>query len=279
MRPKIDVLKRNNVRVEGNPNASRTLLFAHGFGTDQTAWKRVWPTFKDDYQIVLVDMVGANETTVKHFSAERYSHLSAFADDLLDVVETLDLWDVILVGHSVGGMTGILASIEEPTRFAGVVLISASPRYLDDENYTGGFSQADLTGLFAQMTSNYYTWASGFAPRMALNQDAPQIATYFVETLSNMRPDVGLATARTIFQSDHRADLPKLSHPTLILQPQIDGAVPGKVGQFMAHTIPQAQLLVLPTEGHLPHLSHPDEINKAIRNFIDLIPAYGLESV
>ncbi len=279
MRPKIDVLKRNNVRVEGNLNASRTLLFAHGFGTDQTVWSSVWPFFKDDYRIVLVDMTGANETTVNYFSAERYSHLSAFADDLLDVVEALDLWEVTLVGHSVGGMTSILAAIEEPTRFTNLVLISASPRYLNDEDYTGGFSQDDLTILFAQMTSNYYTWASGFAPCMAMNVNLPQIANQFAETLSSMRPDVGLATARTIFHSDHRADLSKLLHPTLILQPQRDGAVPSAVGRFMANAIPQAQLLMLPTEGHLPHLSHPAEVSKAIRNFVDLIPTYGLESV
>lgn len=279
MRPKIDVLKRNNVRVEGNPNASQTLLFAHGFGTDQTAWNSVWPAFKDDYRIVLVDMTGANEATVNYFSAERYSHLSAFADDLLDVVEVLDLWEVTLVGHSVGGITSILAAIEEPARFINLVVISSSPCYLNEEGYIGGFSQDDLDSIFAQMTSNYYTWASGFAPYMAMNANSPHIANRFAETLSSIRPDVSLATARTIFHSDHRADLPKLPHPTLILQPQQDGAVPGNVGEFMANSIPHAQLVMLPTEGHLPHLSHPAEVSKAIRNFVDLIPSYGLESV
>lgn len=279
MRPKIDVLTRNNVQIKGRTDARPTLLFAHGFGTDQSAWNDIWPAFSDDYRIVLFDMVGANESTVDYFGAKRYSHLSAFANDLLDIVETLDLSDVILVGHSMGGMTSVLAAIQEPYRFKGLVLISASPRYLNDAGYEGGFNQEDLDLLFTQMTGNYYTWASGFAPYITQNADCPHLASRFAETLKGMRPDVGLATARTIFQSDHRADLKNLPQPTLILQPQRDGAVPTQVGRYLTNTIPHAQLLVLPTEGHMPHMSHPEEVTQAIRTFVDSIPEYGLESV
>lgn len=279
MRPKTDVLTRNNVQIKGNLTANRTLLFAHGFGTDQTAWKYVWPAFANNYQIVLFDMVGANQDTVDSFSAERYSHLTAFANDLLDIVESLDLVNVILIGHSVGGMTSLLAAISEPTHFAGVVLVSASPRYLNDGDYEGGFSEADLDSLFTQMIGNYYAWASGFAPYIAQNANAPHIAGCFVKTLSGMRPDVGLAIARTIFHSDHRADLGKISQPTLVLQPEHDLAVPSAVGRYIAKTIPEAKLVVLPTEGHLPHLSNPTDVVGAIRTFVDQLPAYGLESV
>ncbi|WP_246169284.1 alpha/beta fold hydrolase [Rudanella paleaurantiibacter] len=274
-----NVLVRNNVQIKGNVAADRTLVFAHGFGTDQSAWSGVWPAFADTHRIVLFDYVGANETTVAQFKPERYKTLYAFADDLLDILEALNLTQVDLIGHSVGGTTGMLAAIQEPERFSRLVLMGSSPRYLNDEGYTGGFTEQDLNALFAQMKGNYYGWVSGFAPFIARNPDNPHVADQFAQTLAAMRPDVGLSIARTIFESDYRAVLANVPHPVLVIQPEHDSAVPKPVGEYFAQRLPNAQLIVLPTEGHLPHLSHPELVVNAIRPFLQHVPVDGLEPV
>jgi len=264
----MSVIKRNNVQVLGKPDAAKTIVFAHGFGTDQTAWQDVAEAFADEYKIVLFDYVGANEKTTPFFNTRKYKHLQAYADDILDVLEELGLRQVTLIGHSVGGMTGALAAIQEPSWFSKLILVNASPRYVNDNDYQGGFDQQTLDELFAQMQRDFHAWAGGFAPRIMANADRPHLANGFIQTISAMRPDVALAIARVIFQSDHRADIAQLQHPTLLIQGTHDLAVPHAVGHYMENHMPNAWLTFIDAEGHLPHISHADKVVQAIQPFL-----------
>ena len=62
-----DPLIKNHVTVTGNVNAERTLVFVHGFGTDQTVWAPVVSAFADDHRIVLLDNVGAGQSAPEAF--------------------------------------------------------------------------------------------------------------------------------------------------------------------------------------------------------------------
>ena len=59
---------------------------------------------------------------------------------------------MVFVGHSVSAMIGVLAARLEPQRFAKLVLVTPSPRYIDDGDYRGGFSRADIEELLATAT-------------------------------------------------------------------------------------------------------------------------------
>src|SRR5688500_15486664 len=111
-----EILARNNVRVYGK--GTRPLLFAHGFGCDQNMWRFVVPAFEDEYKVVLFDYVGAGKSDIKAYSQERYSHLQGYALDVLEICEALHLRDVIIVGHSVSSMIGLLAAIKQPEYFS-----------------------------------------------------------------------------------------------------------------------------------------------------------------
>ncbi|HEY9749940.1 MAG TPA: alpha/beta hydrolase [Allocoleopsis sp.] len=256
------VLKRNNVNQLGH--GQRTLIFAHGFGSDQSVWRHQVAAFASDFRIILFDHVGAGKSDFSAYSPKRYSSLYSYAEDLLDLCAELKLQQATLVTHSVSGMVGLLAALVEPERFKQMMFVSASPRYLNDQDYVGGFEQADLDGLYAAMASNYYAWASGFAPIAMGNPDKPELALEFAKTLSQIRPDIAQAVARVIFQSDHRAELPRLKVPTVILQSNNDIAVPPEVGQYLADHISNARLISIPAEGHLPHLSAPETVTQAI---------------
>ncbi len=257
------------MRLLGNQQADKTLVFAHGFGTDQTAWNGVAPAFFDTHRVVLFDYVGANEITAPHFNPRKYKQLYSFADDILDIFDELELRDVVFIGHSAGGMSGTLAAIQEPTWFSKLVLLNASPCYVDQENYIGGFNTEVLEALFAQMESNFHAWASGFAPMIMANPDRPQYAAAFAKTLSAMRPDVALCIAKVIFYSDHRSDITKLMHPTLLLQNKDDVAVPIDVSYYLEKYMPNARLSLIDGEGHLPHISDPDKVVQKIKLFLN----------
>ena len=265
----MSAFSRNNIKIAGNQGSEKTIVFAHGFGTDQTAWQQVANAFADEYRLVLFDYVGANDATVPYFNLQRYKKLYAFADDILDLFEELNIRDAQFIGHSAGGMTGLLAAIQEPSWFSKLVLLNASPRYVDESNYVGGFTEEVLEQLFAQMESNFHAWASGFAPMIMANPDRPHLANIFMKTLSAMRPDVALAIAKVIFYSDHRTDITKLKHPTLLLQAREDAAVPLDVSYYLEKHIPNAILAVIEGEGHLPHISDADKVVQAIRPFLN----------
>src|SRR4051812_43161474 len=162
--------ERNNV-VEHGPPDGRPMVFAHGFGCDQTMWRHVWPAFVDDHRVVLFDHVGVGGSDVSAYDRERYSTLQGYADDVLAICAELDLRDVVFVGHSVSAMIGVLAAAEAPERFGSLVLVGPSPRYIDDGDYVGGFARADIDELLTSLDSNYLGWSAAMAPVIVGNPD------------------------------------------------------------------------------------------------------------
>lgn len=256
------ILERNHINLLGH--GTQTIIFAHGFGSDQTAWRHQVAAFAPNYRIVLFDHVGAGKSDFSAYSPHRYSSLYSYAEDLLEICHELKLTNCILVGHSVSGMISLLAALIDPSCFSQLIFVGASPRYLNDVGYVGGFDQSDLDALYGAMSANYYAWVSGFASMVMGNPERPELATEFANTLTAIRPDIAQAVARVIFQSDHREELPRLRVPTLILQASDDIAVPLQVGQYMADNIPESQLINIKARGHLPHLSAPDTVTQSI---------------
>ena len=115
--------ERHNLSISGA--GARTMMFAHGFGCDQNMWRFVAPAFEKDYRVILFDHIGAGGSDLAAYDRERYSSLQGYAADVLDICRELDFQNVILVGHSVSAMIGILAAAREPQRFAGLVPTSS----------------------------------------------------------------------------------------------------------------------------------------------------------
>ena len=260
--------KKNNVSIEGNLDATQTIVFAHGFGTDQTAWDEVKEAFKSDYRLVLYDNVGGGAADINAYSPIKYNTLKTYADDLIDILSELAISGAIMVAHSVSSMISVIAANKKPNLFSKLVLIGASPRYINDGNYIGGFTQEALDGMYETMTTNYYAWVSGFSAMAMGNPDKPELGAEFAKTLMAIRPDIALAVSKVIFESDVRDQLPLISLPTLLLQAKEDVAVPAAVAAYLHDHINGSELQQLNAEGHFPHISAPNEVIKSIKSFI-----------
>ncbi|XP_010277133.1 PREDICTED: probable esterase D14L [Nelumbo nucifera] len=253
------VEEAHNIRVLGS--GERIVVLAHGFGTDQSVWKHLVPHLVDDHRVILFDNMGAGTTNPDYFDFDRYSTLEGYAYDLLAILEELGVASCIFVGHSVSAIVGALASIARPDLFSKLITISASPRYLNDVDYYGGFEQEDLDQLFEAMRENYKAWCSGFAP-LAVGGDMDSVAVQeFSRTLFNIRPDIALSVAQTIFQSDFRQVLRLVTVPCHILQSSKDLAVPVVVSEYLHRNLGGESIAeVMPSDGHLPQLSSPDVV-------------------
>ena len=263
-----DVLQRHAVRVSGRGDG-QPIVFAHGFGCDQTLWRFITPAFESDYRVVTFDYVGAGASDRKAYDGQRYASLQGYADDILEICRAMELRDVVLVGHSVSATVAILASIAEPDRFSDLVLITPSPRYVDDPpDYRGGFSAADIDGLLQMMDVNATGWAAYLAPIVMGNPERPALAADLETTFCSIDPVMARQFAEVTFRADNRPDLAKVTTPSLIVQCAHDAVAPMEVGEYMHRALRNSRMTVIDAVGHCPHVSHPRETIEAIGAYL-----------
>jgi sigma-B regulation protein RsbQ len=263
----VSVLTRNNVIEHGVIDA-RPMIFAHGFGCDQTMWRYVWPAFADDHRIVLFDQVGFGASDHSAFDSVRYASLDGYAQDVLEICRELDLTDIVFVGHSVSAMIGVLAAAAEPERFSRLVLIGPSPRYIDDEDYVGGFSREDIDGLLESLATNYLGWSSAMAPVIMGNPDRPELSEELTNSFCRTNPEIAAHFARVTFLSDNRDDLSRARTRSLVLQCAEDAIAPAAVGEYVHRCLPNSSYVTLNATGHCPNLSAPEETTASIKAFL-----------
>jgi sigma-B regulation protein RsbQ len=263
--PTFDVVERNNVTERGE---GRPVVFAHGFGCSQDMWRLVAPHFVDDHRVVLFDHVGAGASDLSAYRPGKYDSLEGYAGDLVEILEQLDLRDVVFVGHSVGAIIGLLAANRDPSRFGALVLVGPSPRYVDTDDYTGGFSQADIDSLLDGLDANYFGWSETIAPVIMGAPDRPELSDELNDSFCKTDPSIARHFARVTFLSDNRRDLAAVTVPTMVIQSSDDVIAPVAVGRYVAAQIPDSELVIVPVTGHCAHLSAPDLVVDAIRTFI-----------
>jgi len=243
-------------------------MFAHGYGCDQNMWRAVAPAFLDTHRVVLFDHVGAGRSDLAAYDDARYCTLDGYAEDILEIIHEFDLRDVVFVGHSVSAIIGVLAAVREPGRFAKLILVGPSPRYINDGDYIGGFDSSDLEGMLESLDSNYLGWSSAMAPVIMGNPDRPELGAELTNSFCATDPEIARKFAHVTFMSDNRADLGKVRTPTLVLQCTDDVIAPLVVGEYVHQNIPGSTMLIMNATGHCPNLSAPAETIAAIRSFL-----------
>jgi sigma-B regulation protein RsbQ len=259
--------QRNAVTVTGSPSG-QPMMFAHGYGCDQNMWRFVTPAFADAYRIVLFDHVGNGKSDLGAYDGKRYSTLDGYASDILEIIDEYDLHDVIYVGHSVAAMMGVLAAARAPERFAHLVLVGPSPRYINDGDYVGGFGRPDIEELLESLDSNYLGWSSAMAPVIMGNPDRPELGAELTNSFCRTDPEIARRFARATFLADNRADLAEVRTPSLILQCADDVIAPAVVGDYVHRHLPGSTLIAMNATGHCPNLSAPEETIAAIKAYL-----------
>ena len=263
----MSIFQRNNIKVVGE-GARGTIVFAHGYGCDQVMWRFLTPAFEKDYRVVLFDHVGAGKSELSHYRREKYGSLGGYAGDVLEIIDAVGAGPVIFVGHSVSAMIGILAANQRPEAFERLVLVGPSPCYINDGDYTGGFSRSDIEGLLQTLDENHLGWSRAMAPVIMKNADRPELSAELAESFCRTDPEIAKHFARVTFLSDNRADLARVTVPSLVLQCSDDSIAPECVGEFVHRHLRGSELVRLRAAGHCPHLSGPAETIQSISEYL-----------
>ena len=265
--------ERHNVQVDGRGPA--TMVFAHGVGCDQNMWRLMAPAYEDRFRTIRYDLVGSGKSDLSAYDRAKYGTLQGHADDLVEVVREFAEGPTVVVGHSVSAMIGLLAGIRAPELFSAHVMLGPSPCYIDDGDYVGGFSRADIDSLLETMEGNYLGWASTMAPAIMGAPGRPELAEELTNSFCRTDPEIAAHFARVTFLSDNRADLPLLQAPALVLQCSDDIIAPLAVGDYLHCALPDATLRVIDNVGHCPHLSAPCQTMAAMDEFLAALAARG----
>ena len=264
----MEALVRNNVTVSGNPGGT-PIVFSHGFGCDQGMWRSVTPAFETTHRVVCFDHVGAGASDASAYDTQRYATLDGYATDVVEVLEALAGPPVVFVGHSVSAMIGALAAIARPDLISRLIMVTPNPRYVDDEDYRGGFSRAEVDELLDTMDDNYLGWSAHIAPVIMGAPDRPELGVELTRSFCRTDPTIAREFARTTFLSDNRADLPAVAVRTLVVQCTDDALAPPEVGAFVHEQLPDSELVVLSATGHCPNMSAPAELVAAMQAHLD----------
>ncbi len=261
-------ITKNNVRVKGQ--GDRVIVLGHGFATDQRAWRFVAPAFEDHSRVVLFDHLGFGGSDIAAYDPLRHTRLEGFAQDLLDILDTLALREVVYVGHSAAGVIGLLASIAQPHRFSRLVLLGTSPRFVDEPpDYRGGFAAHEIESILDLMDRDQLGFAQTIAPLAMGDQSPPPLVDEFEQGLRRLDPVVARGFGRLAFGVDCRDRLPLVTRPVLVVQCRADSIVPVEVGRYLHAHLAGSRLVELDASGHCPHLSHPQQTLAAIAPFVE----------
>jgi sigma-B regulation protein RsbQ len=107
------------------------------------------------------------------------------------------------------------------------------------------------------------------APVIMANPDRPELGAELTNSFCRTDPEIAKRFARVTFLSDNRADLDRVTIPTLILQCTDDVIAPEVVGEYVRDHIAGSELVVLRATGHCPNLSAPEETVAAIKAFLE----------
>ncbi|GHE19749.1 alpha/beta fold hydrolase [Halomonas urumqiensis] len=245
------------------------LLMIHGFGCDQTVWSRLVPLLAADFRLILLDLPGFGASAPEVLSPSRHATLAGHVDEIVELIDALELRDALVIGHSMGGPIAMMASVARPGAFRKLCLMCASARYLDDPpDYIGGYNEEQLHGLMQLMEQNYLDWASTLS-QVALGDALTDYHHHDLrERFLAVKPEVLRPLARDIFYGDKRDLLPRVSVPSVVLQPSVDAIVPREAAEYLQRHLPHGELDILDCPGHYPQLTHPELVALVVRQHL-----------
>ena len=235
------------------------IVFAHGRGGNHLSWWQQVPFFTKEYRCITFDHRGWGASVEPLGGPGR----SAFADDLRQLLDHLEVERTFLVAQSMGGLTCLEFALTYPERTLGLVL----------GDTTGGVG--DPTVLEALRDVN--PPASGLERTVSAGfvQQHPDLAFLYQE-IGWLNPELLTNEVSPAFRNPNgpqAADLAKLAFPTLLIVGEEDLIFPVRVLQAVHRLIPSSRLEVVSGAAHSTHFEQPEVFNRLVGDFVARVTA------
>lgn len=267
------MLNTRELHVEDSGGPGHAVVLIHGWPLSGEAWKDQIPALSHaGYRVVTYDRRGFGRSG-KPSDAFDYNTL---AKDLETVLDELELTDATLVGFSMGGgEVARYVSTYGEGRLRSVVFAAAVPPYLmrTEDNPEGPLTEeaaaemsaglaADRDAFFDDFTTAFFSAGDDLKVTEAQRQEA-------VTLCHQSDQEAALGCMEAFGTTDFRDDLPQVTVPTLVLHGTADATVPFEGSGAHTHAaIPHSELTLIEDAPHGLNVSHAEEFNAALLDFL-----------
>jgi non-heme chloroperoxidase len=253
--------------------AGRPVVLIHGYPLSGRAWEKQVPVLLEDgHRVITYDRRGFGKSSQP---TTGYDY-DTFANDLHTLLETLDLRDVTLVGHSMGTgeVTRYLGRFGSSRVTGGVVISPIPPFLLQTTDNPEGLPASLFDGFMHQARDDSAAWMKGFLDTF-FNIDkfrGTRVSDQYYQACWNIAASAspaGTVACIPTWETDFRADLPKIDVPVLVIQGDDDNVLPyAKTGQRLPGMVKDLQLVTIDQGPHAICWTHADQVNAALLKFL-----------
>ncbi|MDI3329749.1 MAG: alpha/beta hydrolase [Micrococcus sp.] len=262
------------LHVEDSGGEGRPVVLIHGWPASGASWsEQIGPLQETGYRVITYDRRGFGDSAKPDGGFD----YDALADDLQRVLMAADASDATLVGFSMGGgEVARYASRHGLDRIRSVVFAAAIPPYLlqGEDNPEGPLDEASYRQMRTALEQDREGFLDGFTTRffsagghLKISEEQRQWA---LSLSAQADQRAALETIDAWATTDFRGDLEAITVPALIIHGDDDGIVPFEGSGRRTHeSLPGSRLEVIEGAPHGLNISHAQEFNRVLLDFLD----------
>lgn len=253
----------NRLWYEDN-GVGTAIIFVHGWCMSSAVWDLQREALTDSFRVITLDLRGHGNSSPH---PEGF-HIKGCAEDIAALIGHLDLHHTILAGWSLGALIALVSVPLCKERLAGLMLISATPRFVQALDFPFGLSQLEVDGMAKKVQRNIQRALEGFVARMfAPGESKTAGVQNIVSTIPVPPTFVALQALEALADADLRDHLSVINIPTLIVHGDSDVICLPLAAEFMAKRILLSQQVLFSGCGHVPFLTQSNKFNACLEGF------------
>ncbi len=246
------------VYVTDDGSGEYTLLFIHGWNLNHTFWQHQVAYFKDNYRVVTLDLPGYGQS-----GKDRKSWtIDAFGKDIQSVIEQLDLENVILVAHSMGGNIALEAIDENPEPIIGLIGVD---NFKEVGSLPDSATAAQMDAFYAFLEQDYPKHVRSASESFMFSPDSPPgPKEEILSTYADSDADIAIALIKAAYSesSNEMKLLPELEVPFALVSATM---IPVNEDSLRSYYHgPFFKNYQVEKSGHFPMYERPGEFNQAL---------------
>jgi pimeloyl-ACP methyl ester carboxylesterase len=247
------------------------VVLLHGFPFNRSLWREQWESLSETYRVVAPDLRGHGETEVAATAT-----MEEMAEDLAALLDGLKVERAVVGGVSMGGYVALAFLRAHPGRVVALVLVDTRAQADTDEGRRAREEAARRAEAFGMAPI-----ADSMLPRLlapATRERRPDVVARVREMILGMKPEGAAAVLRGMAARRDQTDLlEKIDVPTLVVVGSDDVIASPAEAEAMRARIRGARLVEIGDAGHVPCVERPGEFNRALAQFLDGLPARGVD--
>ena len=239
------------------PKSGPAIIGIGGWIGSWELWLDPFSILSESWRTIAYDHRGSGATVAPIESIT----VDTLVDDLFAVLDAYEVERCIVAAESAGAITALAAALKQPQRVAGLVIV--------DGLYFRPNQPAGQDNMRAGLLADYAAMLDWFVAACTPERDVDPIRRWGRQILDRASPAAALALYDLPDSVDLRPDLARITQKTLIIHGDADAILPLAAARQLAATLPNAQLVILEGAGHVPTLTRPQEVARAIMSYFD----------